>query len=136
MPMIDVAVTKKGTIYTSRKFTECLEYLEWTRGEGLMNAIELFTGLCNNDVYCPVISRECTKLKMVWEYINFGLVVWLEPFIDELRYATYEQDKVAKIITIDHYEARTLLEYWATFINQDHPKKESTDGASRSEEIA
>ena len=119
MPMLDIAVTVNGLLYKSQPFCDCLDQLDWKTGEGLMNAITLFTAMCNNKVYCPIISRERqNRLKMVWEDNERSLIVWIHPALDIIRYATCENGKTAKIITVDHYEALALIEYWASFLNQ------------------
>ena len=89
-----------------------------------MNALTLFTAMCNNEVYCPLLSKDnLQRLKMVWENEPFGLIVWLHPYLDQISYTTSKYKVMSSIITIDSDAAKPLIEYWATHINQNEPKR-------------
>jgi hypothetical protein len=125
MALIDMAVWVKGSDYHSAPFTKCLEALGWTRGEGMMNALECFTALSNNAYYCPTLTvNQAGYLEMTWENGEFSLLVSLGDERDDITYLLTEEGKKHAPVEIDHDHAQTLVEYWAAFLSQGN----TTDG--------
>lgn len=117
MPILDIVVSLKGNVYKSMSFDKCLRDLKWRRNE--LFAVELFTGLCNNGIYCPTLSVERDSLKMVWDSDYHSLTIVLS---NEIRYALCEMGKPTSLKRVTMDDCYTLIEYWATFINQGYKK--------------
>lgn len=119
---LDIAVRQIEHSYKSGPFMRCLDELRWPNKD---KPLQLFTMLSNNAVYCPTLNREDGGiLRMVWGNELFSLMVWLDSS-DKLTYALVKGTKadIAKAQEIDFKEATTLVEYWATFVNQGEPKQ-------------
>ena len=121
--IIDLAIRRILSSYKAGPFMRCLQELRW---EEIDKPLQLFTMMSNNGVYCPTLYREDGGiLCMIWGNEFYSLIVWLDN-TDIVTYSlikgVHSRDNINEAKEISYKESTTLVEYWATWVNQGEPK--------------
>jgi len=129
---IDIAVRRITHSYRSGPFIRCLEELRWKE---VNKPLQLFTMMSNNGVYCPTLYREDGGiLCMIWGNELYSLIVWLD-ITDTVTYVlvkgTHAKSNISEAKEISYKESVTLVEYWATWVNQGEPKVDARRNSFR-----
>lgn len=124
MPLLDVVTYRQMNVFTTMPFMKALEALNWTEGDSLINAIELFTGMCNQEVYCPTLTRQGNALLLYWNNDPYELRLWIyKDRTDIVQISIGKRHQPHTIETVSFKKAKTLVERWANFLNSDDDKK-------------
>lgn len=119
--MSHLAVRLLGSDYKAAPFVNCLKELGWDEGDGMMNALQIFTAMHNNAVYCPTLSKSRDNLMMVWTNEPYGLRITLGRSKDAIYFATLDQEGWRKLKRIDYADLDNFIDYWVNFISQGDP---------------
>jgi len=127
MPLLDVVTCRQLNKFTTMPFMKALEALNWTVGDSMMNAIQLFTGMCNQEVYCPTLTRMGDSLLLYWNNDPYELRVSLYKVRTSIvEFSIGKRNQPHEIETVSFEKAQNLIESWANYLNQEFDKKVKT----------